>query len=412
MKPTDTLALSNAPITRINELARWCNLQVVGTRGVWWVRKSATSPVTRKEYFFKRSTKTADLRTAVMRALPWVEEFTARIANPHGPSPMSSSTSATIAELEVAYLAAPTVEASEDTRKKNIKDLHRILRLVHPDLEIATASTRLLSKSLAKDYQSARLKAAKRDAGEDREALESSKRGINAALRHAQSIFCKQAMDDYSKIVLPETVREFATALPIPARDAEEPVQLPDDFVRDLMQRMAAHKQADLTVWSIFQLFVWAGLRNIETIHVRIGWLEEIPAGYRIALKPAGDYIPKGRSASRVIPKPIALELLEAAAEEKGLERRAWHLVPALNATDRHDAAYRRLNAWLREQGVTEDANKIAYRLRKYFFAKMAEQQGLMLALAAHGGGDLSTLTNHYTGAPKMNQPIKLGAEP
>ncbi len=67
-------SLSNASMARINELGRYCNLKKVGTSGVWWVRKSATSPVTRKEYFLKKSMHTADLRRAVIRALPLVED--------------------------------------------------------------------------------------------------------------------------------------------------------------------------------------------------------------------------------------------------------------------------------------------------------------------------------------------------
>src|SRR4051812_33850928 len=116
----DLFSLSTASTARLNELKAYCNLKVVGTKGVWWVRKSATSPVTRKEYFMKKSMKTSDLRTAIIRAYPQVEEFVARITNPRGPMASGSGQAPTLAELFAAYRSAPTVKANAITRKRNI----------------------------------------------------------------------------------------------------------------------------------------------------------------------------------------------------------------------------------------------------------------------------------------------------
>lgn len=396
-------------MSRIQELARYCNLKQVGKRGVWWSRKSATSPVTGKQYFQKRSTKTADLRTAVIRALPWVEDFLARIANPNGPLCAPSGDVASLGELFAAYRLAPTVKANKATRDRNIGDFKRIVRLARGEgFDVEQASTLSIAKQLAKDFQSKRLVQIAAEHGEDLAASEAGKRAMNSTLKHAQSLFSREALDDYGSINLPPSVKDFAAALPVKARKAEEPKQLEDVFVSGLMASMSAHKEVDLAVWATFQLFVWGGLRNVECRHVRCGWFEELPAGYRLQLRPDGDFMPKGRSTSRVMPKPIVEELLAAVKVEDGQDRKTAHVVPALNATDRHDAIYRRLNDWLRAQGVGEDAGKIAYRLRKYFFKKVEEQQGPMLALAAHGGGQLSTLTDHYTGRQKMAEPIKL----
>ena len=403
MQQKDLLSLNTASMDRLNELGRYCNLQKVGTKGVWWVRKSATSPVTRKEYFFKKSMRTADKRTAVIRALPVVEDFLTRIANPHGPLGATSGNYATLGQLFAAYLAAPTVKANAATRRRNIGDARRLMKLARgDDFEVDAASTEIVAKPLAKDFQSKRLAAAAQEHGKDLAALEASKRAINSTLKHAQSLFSREAMDDYGPLRLPATVREFATALPVPAKKAADPVQLADGFVQGVMAAMTAHKTDDPAVWATFQLMLWAGLRNIESLHARRGWLQKIDAGYRLQLQPAGDFIPKGRNTSRVLPAAIVEELLGVGRLEDD------HIVPALSVTDRHDAIYRRLNDWLRNQGVTENAGKLAYRLRKYFFAKLAEQQGLMLALAAHGGGQMSTLTDHYTGTPRMAEPIKL----
>lgn len=409
MHQKDLFSLNSASMDRINELAAYCNLQKVGTKGVWWVRKSATSPVTRKEFFFKKSMRTADKRTAVIRALPQVEDFIARITNPSGPLAAAAGECATLGQLFAAYLAAPTVKANEATRKRNIGDFRRmVVEARGDDFEVDGASTAIIAKPLAKDYQTKRLAAAKKEHGDDLAALEASKRAMNSTLKHAQSLFSREAMDDYGQTRLPPTVREFADALPVPARKAEEPEQLPDALVAGMMSAMTAHRAIDPAVWATFQLFVWGGLRNIECLHVRCGWFEAVPAGYRLQLRPDGKFIPKGRSTSRVMPKPIVDELLEAVAGNPGDDKKTLHVVPALNATDRHDAIYRRLNTWLKDQGVAEEAGKFAYRLRKYFFKKVEEQQGLMLALAASGHANLSTLTDHYTGRQKMAEPIKL----
>jgi hypothetical protein len=412
MHQKDLLSLSTASMARINELAAYCNLRKVGTRGVWWVRKSATSPVTRKEYFFKKSMGTADLRTAVIRALPQVEDFLVRATNPDGPLGATSGEYATLGQLFAAYRAAPTVKANEATRERNVGDFKRLVKLARgDDFDVELASTVIIAKPLAKDYQSRRLAAAGKEHGDNLAALEATKRAINSTLKHAQSLFSREAMDDYGAMRLPATLREFAEALPVPAKKAAEPAQLQDGFVQGLMAAMTVHKAVDAAVWVTFQLFVWGGLRNIECLHARRGWLEKIPAGYRLQLQPSGDFLPKGRNTSRVLPGPIVEELLALVAvpaDMKDEEKKLLHLVPALNVTDRHDAVYRRLNDWLRDQGVGEDAGKIAYRLRKYFFKKVEEQQGLMLALAAHGGGQLSTLTDHYIGIPRMAAPITL----
>lgn len=412
MHQKDLLSLSTASMNRINELARYCNLQQVGTKGTWWVRKSATSPVTRKEYFFKKSMKTADLRTAVIRALPVVEDFLGRITNPSGPSVGTPGGEVTLGELFAAYRAAPTVKANAATRDRNIGDFKRIVRLARGDgFDVEGATAAIIAKPLAKDFQTTRLALAVKEHGENLVALEATKRAINSTLKHAQSLFSREAMDDYGPLRLPPTAREFAEALPVKARKAEEPVQLPDAQVSGLMAAMTQHKAEDPAVWTTFQLFVWGGLRNIECLHVRCGWFEALPAGYRLQLKPVGDFMPKGRSTSRIMPKAIVDEILALVVAEPGQDLNLAHVVPAMNITDRNDAIYRRLNAWLREHGVKEEAGKFAYRLRKYFFKKVEEQQGLMLALAAHGGGQLSTLTDHYTGRQKMAEPIKLTAQ-
>ncbi len=179
-------------------------------------------------------------------------------------------------------------------------------------------------------------------------------------------------------------------------------MQLTDSFVSGLLNSVTELQAADPGAWTVFQLMTWGGLRNIECFHARKNWLEEIPNGYRLSMKPADDFLPKGNSRSVILPGNIVEAIFAQMVEGDD------HLVPARTMTDRDEACYRRLNLWLKGSGVGADANKIAYRLRKYFLKKVAEQQGVFLAQAAAGHSSMQTTQTGYIGKPKMAAPIKL----
>lgn len=319
---------------------------------------------------------------------------------------------ATLKEIFAAYRAAPTVRASKDTRDRNIADLERMVRAVKgPVFDVEKASSEILTKQLVKDWQVARGATAAAEHAADKAALEAAKRSLNSLLTHVQSLFSREARDDYGKLYLPPNIPEFATALPVAARKAEEPVQLTDDFVSGLLAAADELAAADGGAWTAFQLMTWGGLRNTEALHARTNWLEQVPAGYRMSMKPAADFLPKGNSRAVILPATIAERILALQpANDPATGEKDDHLVPAKDASDRHDAIYRRLNTWLKLQGVAEEAGKIAYRLRKYFLSKVAEQQGLLFAQAAGGHSRLETTQTHYIGKPKMAEPIRLTA--
>jgi integrase len=418
MQNKDLLFVSTATPAKLEELRSFCGLRLQGKAGIWGVRKTATSPITGKESFLKKSMKTADLRTAIMRALPQVEAFIARATDPSGAVMSSSGEASTMRELFDAYRLGPAIKANAKTRERNIADLGRIIKLVHgTDFEIEQASSAIVSKSLAKDYQTKRIAAAQAEFKKNLAAIEGAKRAMNSTLKHAQSLFSKAALDSYDSLTLGQGAREFGDALPVPARKAEEPERLSDELVARMQQNIAHVHDEDLTVWAGFMLMVWGGLRNIECFHARKNWLEKCPSGYRVKMRAVDDFLPKGRSRVVVIPTAIAEVLLAITEIRVALKdgtvrihstKGDDHLVPALNVTDRHDALYRRLNEWLRNQGLSDDKGKFAYRLRQYFLTVVAEQQGMLYAQAAAGHANLLTTQDHYIGAPKMVQPIKL----
>ncbi|HZP23311.1 MAG TPA: hypothetical protein VFB04_07690 [Terriglobales bacterium] len=316
----------------------------------------------------------------------------------------SARPAATLGEIFKAYLAAPAVRANEETRARNIADLVRMVRLVRGEAcEVERESCGILTKQLVNDWQAKRLAAAAAEHADNLAALEGAKRSLNSLLTHAQSIFSAEARDFYGSLYLPPNIAEFMEALPVPARRQDDPEDLGDAFVGELLAAARELKQADAGAFAAFQLMTWGGLRNKECLHARRSWLEALPAAYRLKVKPTKDFLPKGNSRAAVLPAEIVDELLELVPE--GDEA---HLVPAANASERFDAIYRRLNAWLKSRGVKEEAGKIAYRLRKYFAKKVAEQQGLLFAQAALGHASMITTQNHYTGKPVMKEPLRL----
>lgn len=418
MQNKDLLFVTSASAAKLEELKEYCALNLLGKAGIWTVRKTATSPVTCKVYYFKKSMKTADLRTAIIKALPQVEAFLARVKDPAGPTVSPTGEISTLAELFDAYRLGSAIKANPATRERNIADLCRIIKLVHGDtFEIEKATCAILAKSLAKEYQIKRIAAATAQFKKNLAAIEGAKRAMNSTLKHAQSLFSKAALDSYDALCLPPGAREFGDAMEVPARKAEEPERLSDELVKKLRDNTATLYDDDLTAWCGFELMVWGGLRNKECMYIRKNWLEKIPNGYRVKMRAVDDFLPKGRSRAVVIPAAIGDALLAITELRVRLKdgtvrvhptTKDDHLVPALNVTDRSDALYRRLNEWLRTHGMEAEAGKLAYRLRKYFLSLVAEQQGLLLAQSAAGHASLATTEDHYIGARKMTKPVNL----
>jgi integrase len=380
--------------------------------GIWYFHKFVNG----KREFNGRATpfslQTGDLvvakarRDAVLRAADGVAIDRALGRENRG--------AAKLGEIFARYRKAPTVRANVRTRESNINDLTRLVRMVRgAEFNVDMMSSADLTKALVKEWQSIRLEKALADFPTDRPAQEAAKRTANSLLTHVQSIFSAEARDDYGALYLPPNIREFMDALPVPARKQEEPKQLADDMVTALWVAAEQLAKDDFAAWTVFQLMLWGGLRNKECVHARTGWLAPSAHGYRLAMQPAGDFLPKGNSRAVTIPVDVAELILAHVAENNRLRAAGGfladdHLVVADTVTQRERACYRTLNNWLRAAGVGEDAGKIAYRLRKYFLSKVNEQQGIMLAQAAAGHSSSKTTRDHYVGAEKMQQPIRL----
>lgn len=312
---------------------------------------------------------------------------------------------ATVGDIFTAYLVGPTIKAKKATREENITDFKRFVRTVRgSEVVVENLSTTELTKQFVKTWQAKKLAAAQLEHAEDLAALEAAYRGMNSMLTHVQSIFSEQAVDDYETLHLPPNVEDFATAGPVPARKQGKPVQLKDEQVQQLLAAAVSLQAEDPGVWAMLQLMTWGGLRNKECAHAEKAWLDKEALGYRLTMKPTKTFLPKGNERSVILPAAIAEAIL--AQVPAGDD----HLVPATSKSDRIQECERRLNAWLKAQGVTGDAGKIAYRLRKFFLNKIKEQQGLMMAQSAAGHSSSRTTVDHYVGQAVMSAPVKLGA--
>jgi hypothetical protein len=413
MDSIDFASLSTAPAKRLAELADYYGLEQTGQKKVWWVRKTATNRLTGKVEALKLSLRTVDLRDALRKAIPQVETFLTKSKSMSAPVVSVVTGKLVIGKLEAAYLAAPTVRANVATRKLNWAQLERIFSAVHPEVNFSTASVEMLDRELAKAWQRARLAEIEAAHPDDVLAQEEGKRGMNSKLGHAQSIFSRQALEDFHELGLPECVRGFAEALSVKARKQEEPVQLGEIQVGALMAALPALGKDKPAVWVAFQLMLWGGLRNVDCVHARRSWLVAEGDGYRLTMKPGDDYLPKGKSGSVFLSAAVAdaiLGMSQPTEFEPAEVTAQRHLVPSKSPTARSNAIYRELNEWLRSVGVGEESNKVAYRLRKFFLAAVAEQQGRAMASLAARHSDATTL-DFYVAKPKMNQPITLAMQ-
>ena len=413
MDSIDFASLSTAPAKRLAELADYYGLEQTGQRKTWGVRKTCTNRLTGKVEALKLSMKTVDLRDALRKAIPLVEAFLTRNKSLAAPVVSVVKGRLALADLEAAYLAAPTVRANAKTRKLNWAELERIFKRVHAAVDFGSASVEMIDRELAKSWQRARLAEIEVEFSGDVVAQEAAKRGMNSTIAHAQSVFSRHAMEDFYELGLPAGVKDFAAALPVKARHQEEPEQVSDSTLEHIFGAMPAIKAKDPAVWVAFQLMIWGGLRNIDCVHARRSWLSAEGDGYRLTMKPGDEYSPKGKSGSVFLAKVIVDEMLALSAPS-GAESpeitAGRFLVPAKSKTARVNAIYRDLNEELRALGVGEESNKIAYRLRKKFLALVAEQQGRAMASLAARHADSSTL-DFYVAKPTMSQPITIGLQ-
>lgn len=309
---------------------------------------------------------------------------------------------ATARELEAAYLGATDVRASEASRRRNFGDLDRAVRL------LCGGGPRewhvgFLTHDFAPRWKAKRLAKAREECAGDALALEAAKRALNSTLAHWQSVFSSAALEAYraARLKLPDRIAELAAAPGVPAEPVPEVEPLTAAELEALEHGAVELRQRDPGTWAVYQLMAYCGLRNIECAAAVWDWVGRRGDEWFVRMTRTADFKPKGSRGAVGIERARVAALLEL--------RRAGdpHIVPAAHQTDREDACYRRINAWLTACGVNlGTGGKRAYRLRRQFGATVLEEQGVEAAMAALRHGDTKMQRNYVSSTAKIAAPV------
>lgn len=430
MHQNDLLRLQTCNAKELERVAESYGVAPTGPRLIYGIRRQAQNPFTRKIHVLKRSLHTTDLRSALVKGIPIIDDWLTQIKSERAPVlTVGGEKLATVEELVTAYHAATLVKANSATRKRNVQSLEAVLRTAHGELP-ANASSAVICWEAADLFQRARKTAAEKQMNLlKRDAM---LRSANNTLKQAQSVVCRAALDGMRHLKLNlDGCRAFNERSPLPVDAPPEPVPLTDEQVAKI--RSAAEvlrggevevvisgkgkgearvkikvKVPGASVWAAFQLMVWGGVRNIEAANAQWSWVKQDGAVWRLHLTKTETWKPKG--GGRVVPLPTAVvDELKALMRPEGDD----HIVPARTATERAIVCWRAVNVWLGGLGVDREAGKVAYRLRKYFLNRVKDEtmrQMEAIAAAANAGGhaNVETTMANYVGRPTLRSPISL----
>lgn len=431
MHQNDLLRIQTCQAKELERIAHDYGISPSGPRGIYRIRRQAMAPHTGQVHFLRQSLHTADLRSALMKAVPLVDDWLVRIKSERAPALVTTSGEiASLDELVASYLTVPLVKANPATRKRNVASLRIVLTLVYGELTPA-ASAALISREAAEKFQRARREAAAKEPNLlKRDAM---LRSANNTLKQAQSVVCRASLDDMHGLRLKvEELRAFNARAPLPVESTPEPVPLTDELVARIRVAAEGLRAAEVrvpvtisgagevavrrevpgaSVWAAFQIMVWTGARPIEVVNARLSWLVQEGKFWRLRLMKTETWKPKGGSRGVPLPARVA-EALRALPRVLGDD----FLVPARTETERAWVCYRALNPWLRGLGVTEAAGKVAYRLRGYFLnlvkeETMRQMDAIAVAAGTAGHADAATTMGNYIGRPTLRVPVTLPEE-
>jgi integrase len=390
MTQNDLLRMSPA---KLNELARFYGLRLHGKRNVYWVRKSASHPVTKKQHFFKWSTGTPDLRTALLRSVPKIEHFLASVQTHLEPAVRADGDGGPTPYEKIKKIYLESGPGLPTTRNRGVSCLESIIDTAMPDRPPGDLMCGAITGRLVRLWQKELLVTlAARHLPANVEAYERAKRSANSTLAQAQAVFSRRAIRLYEDagVSIPACVREFAAELGLEAAPPPPPRMLTDEVVQKIREAMPALKKENPAVWAAVMLMYHGGLRNSEVCKARWSWITTIGEKVMLALVTADDFTPKGTERCVLLDKFVVDELETVRIDE--------YLVPARNPTDRREACSRLVNDFLKDCGVEKMHGKVAYRLRSHAVSTVILRNGIDAAQEFAGHANRSTTMRHYKG--------------
>ncbi len=243
--------------------------------------------------------------------------------------------------------------------------------------------TTILNERLALDYQRLMVPA---DIEDEEEEI-TQKITADTNLRSARAIFSREAMKLFASstlINLPDLSKFMGVSL----FNAKKYFVLPEpDVIRRIFMAAPELRANDLNAYRAFLVCAQCGFRKSEASNFRLDWMreEDAPA---ILIHEDGKFKPKHGHGRKVFLDAWAAEEIRSLS---GSERK--YFIDGTD-TERNEAVFTRLNAWLRSQGVT--ATKPTHELRKLWFSQMAKRHGLTAAAQQGGHRDVKTTTDFY----------------
>jgi hypothetical protein len=407
-------ALASSSPTRLNQLAEEYGLKSVG--GVWWVRKSITHPISRRERQLKRSTKRGDLRDALAVAVPWVDAWRAEVQTDRAEPLGVKREWATLGEVVDFYLTWPN--GRQHTRDRCARELGTMAGECWPDREWRGISTEMLTRDERLKWRQMReLASAKAHLPADAEAHERTKRNINQMIANTSGVFSRAAREAYhiAGIRVHDAVLGWLDVRKLKAKPAAPPEPLGDAVMAKIAKELPGLKERAPGAWAAVMLMFFAGVRNIEAVAARWSWLGEVELddsgeevrGFR--LESAGEHLSK--QSDGLVPVRVAVWKDLASVRHLGQKGEDF-IVPGATVTARIEAAYYEASEFLKGCGVEKRRGKTTYRLRGKAISLMGALYGDKAAARYARHKDEKTTRENYTGtrAAFVSMPAMAGA--
>lgn len=295
----------------------------------------------------------------------------------------------TLGEVIERYKNQLAPRAKVETLKANVSRLRKLVRLgrgLAKDHPVDGLSVSVLNRDLVQRFQAAYLKDAPASGAE----AEAAKRGANSVLADARSLFTKAILADELYPGLPD-LSGFLNARRLPAMPVTFRYEAIDEWVERVFAALPKLKKQDPGAYLYFRLAAVLGLRRMEALEARKGWVTT-RRGHRVLyVQPTDGWVPKGRRERKVpLPEDLYAELLTLGDDSD-------YLVPIARRAKHHctnKSTDRRLNKWLNDLGWPFE--KKGHELRRWFGAQVATQTGSLFTAQRMLGHASPATTNQY----------------
>ncbi|RMH31444.1 MAG: site-specific integrase [Planctomycetota bacterium] len=247
-------------------------------------------------------------------------------------------------------------------------------------------STTRLTGKLVLDYQAAFLATLGDDP--DEEEVVSRQISCDSILRQARAVFSKSAMSVYRHAGI--NIPDLSSFFEVPMFNRRKYHELlPVGVIERIFAAAPQLRRDDPNAWRAFVLCVHLGLRKSEAAAAEWSWVEEIDGTPTMSLRARGKFNPKHGHGRRVQFAPWVWQALRQS-------RTSLTTIIDGTPTERNEAVFERLNAWLRRHGIDSSVKKPTHELRKLWFSFTVKTKGLLAAQQQGGHYDPKVTSDCY----------------